>query len=157
MASTTEVPAGFRLESDTTEVSGLEYAIEYLQGQNLDAWIEYYESKGHDPDSVITGILNAANKQGASQAPKSSIRSAMTADDATEESIAEAVAKAQEYTRTHVIGAPRQRTGGMTKKATAEAGLEIARRAEALGRAPTPEELQDWYVELYNVPAGDEA
>lgn len=150
MAKKDAVPAGFVLEPVETSLGSgddeFTYTVEYLKGQNLNAWQEYYASQGLDADEVITGILNASQKQGATQGPKGKVRQAL----AKGEGVDEAVEDAQKVARVYVQGAPRTRTGGYTKKKAHNMGEEIARREAEAGRKLTDAELGKVYAEFTN-------
>lgn len=150
MAKKSAVPTGFRLASGETTASGVTYPVEYLQADSLEAIRAYYESEGHNAEEVLLGIWNAANKQNATQSPKTAIRNALEEanGDAEAEGVLKAVADAQESTRTFVTGAPRQ-SEGFTKKAAHEMGEKVARKfVEKHGRPPTDEEVDAILDEL---------
>lgn len=142
MSNENAVPAGFHLESDTTTADGIEYPVEFLQADSVDAILAYYESEGNsraEAESILVGVFNSHNKQNATQGPKAGIRKAKSeAGD-----IDAAVAAAQEATRRFVTGAPRQSAGGVTKKAAGEMGIEIAKATAAKGSPLTKAELDE--------------
>ena len=129
---------GFRMERDETTASGITYPVEFAQADDLEVYRSYWAEQGHNPDEVLLGIVNAAQKQGATQGPKQSIRDAQ---NDPEGDVDAAVQTAQETTASYVIGAPRQRTGGITKKVQHEMGEEITRRVVEKGEALTKDEL----------------
>jgi hypothetical protein len=54
MADETQVPSGFRLESDTTSVGENEYPVEFLQAESLEAVLRYYEENAQgDPVEIV--------------------------------------------------------------------------------------------------------
>lgn len=155
MSNGNEVPAGFRLESDTTKVSGHEYGVEFLQAESLEAILDYYEEQGLNPEETVRDIWNAANKQGATQGPKGSVRDALKSETYTrgsgdeaesftgDQAVSEAVSDAQNSTRTHIIGAPRGSQSGPTKKQQAEFGQAVSKAMAEKGDTLSKEELQD--------------
>lgn len=143
-----EVPAGFALVDGTTKVSGIEFPCQYLQADDLGAYRAAWEAKGHDPDEVLLGLVNAAQKQNATQSPKEGIRDVLRKDDHTQADVDEAIGKAQESMRTFITGAPRERVGGMTKTAARTKGEAVLRAQAAKGEALTPEEM----FEIWNNP-----
>lgn len=138
MSEQNAVPEGFRLDSDTTEVGGLEYAVEYLQAESLRDILAYYAAQGQDGEAVVCGVWNAHNKQGAIQSPKAGIRKAQGAEDGD---VGLAISAAQETTRTFITGAPRQKLGGTTKTAARDMGVAIAEARAKKGSGLSKAEL----------------
>lgn len=141
MSNGFEVPAGFVYVEDTTTADGHTYPVEFLQAESLQAILDYYASEGLDAETVVRDIWNAANKQGATQSPKTPLRKALSEGEGVEE----AVASAQESTRTHIIGAPRGRS---TKSQHRNFGEALAEFVEENGRKPTPDELASMYESM---------
>lgn len=151
MANSNEVPAGFRLDTDTTTVGDIEYPVEYLQAETLDSLVEYYVGQGNSrekAEAIVVGVWNSHNKQGAIQSPKAGIRKAQ---DDPEADVDEAIADAQTTTRQFVTGAPRQRTGGTTKKQAGEMGVAIAEATAEKGSPLTKGELDEIMAEYLDL------
>ena len=148
MASKNKAPTGFALTEGTTKVSGIEFPCEYLQADSMAAYRDAWTEKGHDPDEVCLGIINAAQKQNATQSPKEGIREVLRNPEHGPADVDAAIAKAQESMRTFITGAPRERVGGMTKTAARTKGEAIQRAREAKGSDLTADEM----FEIWNNP-----
>lgn len=160
MANEQKVPDGFVLKEGTTTADGVTYPVEYLQAENLEAILAYYEEAGEDAADVILGIWNSANKQGATQSPKTPLRKVL--DEASGEGhdvsdydhamevpeVAEAMAEAQNSTRTHIIGAPRGATSGPTKKSQHDFGEAVTTAMREKGGPLTQKELDELAQEM---------
>lgn len=138
-----QVPAGFKLEADDTTVSGREYPVEFLQAESLDAILAYYEEEGKNPEETVRDIWNSAQKQGAVQSPKSSVRETMDNTESTDADVEEAIENAQAATRAHVIGAPRGSRSGPTQKQAKNFGLAYAEAVAEKGDELTQDELRE--------------
>lgn len=142
MARTNEVPAGFTLATYETEAAGVKYPVQYLQAESVDAYRAAWEAQGLNPDEVLLGIVNAAQKQGATQGNKTQVRDAVESGEQAE--IDAAVAAHQESTAGYLIGAPRGGSrGGPTKKAKAALGEKIAEFVQEHGAMPTKAQLEE--------------
>lgn len=140
------VPEGFSYVRETTKAGGVEYPIEYLQADTLDAWRNYWSARGLDVDATILKNLNEIQSQRASQSGKTAVRDAE--NDADREA---AIAKHQKNARTTLVGAPRTRNvAGVTKKAAGEFGQAMVAKMVAKGGLLSDTEIAELARE-YNV------
>ena len=148
--------AGFTVKTVETSASGREYSVEVPQAESWRVYYDYWKSQGQNPDEVLTKILNSDNEQGAKQGDKGPVRDAIGADDATEESIAKAIADHQSSAQTFILGAPRggggaRHSSGLTAKERASLGTKLAEvtaQRAAEGKRPTQADLDSIYEEL---------
>jgi hypothetical protein len=165
MSNEREVPEGFKLETVETAAGGHKYEVQVLQstGEGLEpesrevassllAWFKVYEDEGKDPNEVISSILNAGNKQGASQGRKAEVLAAVKGDkDALP--IEEAVEVHQKAARMFIQGAPRGGGGkrhesGLTAKDRAKLGDAMALEMAKTGSYPTKARMDEICKEL---------
>lgn len=66
--------AGFEIKSFPTSTKGFRYEAEVPQADSWKLYYEFWKQQGENPDEVLTGILNAQNKQTGTQSPKSEVR-----------------------------------------------------------------------------------
>lgn len=131
--------AGFSLKEFPTKTGEFAYEVPVPQADSWKTYYEFWKAEGHNPDEVLTEILNAQNKQTGSQSPKQTVRDAVAEAEAAgvdpndSEAVAEAVAKAREQSAGYVLGAPRAGGGGgprhetgLTKKQREEFGTAVA-------------------------------
>ena len=132
----------------STKAGDFEYPIEYREFESLDEYREAAEERGENPDEAILGLINAAQKQGATQGQKQAVRDALEADD--EDALEQAVSKHQASAREYIVGAPRgtRTTGGNTKKKQREFGERVTQAMVEKGGALTQQELDELREEL---------
>lgn len=125
--------------SRSTKAGPVEYTVTFKQFESIDEARAAWKEKGHNPDEVLLGILNAAQEQNAKQGPKSSILTVIAAvkkeanltdaqitagwqKEPWGKPIREAVAASQSTSAGYIIGAPRGATSGagITRKAERE-------------------------------------
>lgn len=143
--------AGFNFVPFPTTAEGKAYTVEIPQAESWEVYFGLWRELGHNPDEVLTDILNAANKQGGSQGAKTPVRDAVKTGD--EDAIAAAIEQHQESAETYVLGAPRagRRTThetGLTTKQRESLGSAVARKSIEKGGAPTQAEIESIYEEL---------
>lgn len=120
-AKNQELPG--RLVATTTKAGDFEYTVEYRVFDSAEEYAEAAKIRGEDPAEAIKGLINSAQKQGATQGPKGGVREALEAEYDSEEerdaAIDAAVEKAAAAGARYIVGAPTgtRSTGGITKKA----------------------------------------
>lgn len=143
--------AGFKLVEFPTKTGEFSYSVQVPQADSWKVYFEFWKAQGHNPDEVLTDILNAQNKQTGTQSPKQTVRDAVQEAEAAGEEIsgdnpriAEAVEKAREASAGYVLGAPRAGGGGgarhetgLTKKQREEFGTAMASAMIEKGGAVT--------------------
>ena len=153
--------AGFTIETFPTKTGGFRYEAEVPQADSWKVYYEFWENQGHNPDEVLTDILNGQNKQTGTQSPKETVREVVKAlekegEPLTDEdgnphpALEEAVAKANESSRGYVLGAPRAGGGGgarhetgLTKKEREAFGTAVASALVSKGGALTDAEQRE--------------
>lgn len=130
------------------------YNVEVRQFESLDEYREAAKERGENADEALLGILNAAQKQGATQGGKQAVREALETGD--EDAIRKAIAGHQKAAREYIIGAPRgTRNGtGVTKKAQHQFGEAVVAAMMRKGGKPlTQAELTEIALGLGIDPA----
>lgn len=145
---------GFSFKSVETSAGGVTYKVEVPQVESWRTFYDFWKGQGHNPDEVLTKILNAQNEQGAKQGDKQAVREAIGKDDADARKAA--IAAHQANARLFVMGAPRGGGGarhstGLTAKQRASLGTKMAEVTQARvreGKSPTAEDINAIYEEL---------
>lgn len=103
------------------------YEVEVPQFESLAEAKALWEEDGQNGDDVLLSILNAYQKQGATQGTKDPVRQAIREHGADSDEAQAAIAEAQENVRNFRVGAARGGTlaGGTTK-------TEARKRGEAI-------------------------
>lgn len=138
----------------STKAGDHQYNVEVRQFDSLDEYREAAKERGENADEALLGILNAAQKQGATQGGKQAVRDALETGD--EDAIQKAIAGHQKAAREYIIGAPRgTRNGtGVTKKAQHQFGEAVVAAMMKKGGKPlTQAELTEIAMGLGIDPA----
>lgn len=134
-----------RTKSTTTKAAGHEYEISYQEFESLAEVLETVDGG----EATALAIINAAQRQNAMQGAKATVVAAVEDEDATEESIAEAVEAHRKSAAGYVIGKPRGGgTGGVTKKVKGTLGDRIVEYTQEHGKPPSQAVMADLMAEL---------
>lgn len=155
--ATFQIPEGFKLESETTKVGDVEYALQYPVATSLDAWRAYWESRGLNFEDTALKYINEIQTQRATQGGKGKVRDAAADPEkgiTLEQAQADAISKHQAQAAKFLLGKPRERAaGGVTKKATADFGARVLQAMSAKGGMLNQAELAEIAKEMGIDPA----
>lgn len=132
----------------STKAGDFEYSIEYREFESIEEYREAAEERGENPDEAVLGLINAAQKQGATQGQKALVRDALEGED--QDAVEQAVNKHQAAAREYIVGAPRgtRTTGGNTKKKQREFGERVTAAMVEKGAPLSQSELAELAEEL---------
>lgn len=155
-AQAQSLPEGFELKTVTTKVQGVEYAVEVLQATSLEAILAALRQRNPEADveALVVAQWNSGNEQGAKQGAKSGVREALEKSDgdASDEAVADAIAKHQDAARRFVQGSPREgaarHESGVPAKKRKELGDAMALEYAKSGRPPSEDRFKEICDEL---------
>lgn len=133
-------PEGYSTKTEKVTVGDdIEYEVQYLQADSLEAVQNYLTSQGvSDFDSWLLNIVNDVQKNRATQGGKSAVRAAKDAD-----ALAKAIANHQKNSIRYLLGKPRASgIAGVTVATQREFGTRMVAAIASKGAMLTDEELE---------------